>query len=610
MPRAIPNMLSSASRAGRLRALYVLREAARLGNADAESLLTTGAPAILEALDAPVVRMSCASAFLALRSAPLAALSVLDAATSLVALKVAGSLTTDSTLPSVVPSHGWPLCVGRCAALEAIAVPPSGTTLVEDPSEVATAWLKARSVIERLLPDECELMRDAVDLCAGLDGPHGEIRAFSNPDIPGLIVIGIRNAPVLLAEQVVHESTHIRLALRVEADETLSRMLEEMPACASPFTGSIRPAERVLHGVVSYGRVLRMWEALQRYPLDPAWFEDANDHARIIARRVREVGERIARGWSSLVAAATTPERLHLARVYADLVGGSPIQGIGEENQGRESLLARLKPNARAEVILATAGHKASRITVRVHDESVVEALLSSGIAACFGRTAHRPRTTPQLAGFSNLFNGDVCSILDAGQGYEALLYVASNGEKVREVFEHDQDDAAGSLFGIPPCCQTFFRRSWSRARIEGGDLFAMLLAKAVSENGQIHIPWACNAAAMYFGGGLCWHFPCALECRATVAVVEARLRALGALDPTLSSQLVAAQRRGFLWSPSRGYGLVPQGPLDSVQVGAIQWSGVVPDIPPEKTVQSWLGEHSAEGWRLVIPIEVGEVRR
>src|SRR5208283_5880766 len=98
----------------------------------------------LEAVDVPVVRMSCAAAFLALRSTPLAALSVLEAATSLVALKVAGNLTKDTKFPTVVPSDGWPLCVGRCAALEAVAVPPLGTTLVEDPREVAAAWLTAK----------------------------------------------------------------------------------------------------------------------------------------------------------------------------------------------------------------------------------------------------------------------------------------------------------------------------------------------------------------------------------------------------------------------------------------------------------------------------------
>lgn len=608
MPRAILNMSSNATRASRLRALYVLREAARLGNAEAEALLMAEASVILEAVDIPVVRMSCAAAFLALRSTPFAALSLLEAATSLVASKVAGTVNTDTKFPSVVPAEGWPLCVGRCAALEAVAMPPLGTTLVEDPSEVATAWLTARSVIERLLPNEFDLMRDVVDFCAGLEGPHGEIRAFSNPDVPGLIAIGIRNPPVLLAEQVVHESTHVRLALRVDTDQTLSRMLEEMPACASPFTGSIRPAERVLHGVVSYARVLRMWETLQHYPLDPAWFEDASDPAKIVARRVMEVGQRIARGWSSLVAAATASERLHLAQVYSDLVGGSPPQAARIEDQGRESLLVRLKPIPRAEVMLAAAGHKASRITVQVHDESFVETLLSSGIATCFGRTAHSPRKTPQLSEFSNLFNGDVCGILDARQGHEALLYVASNGEKVREVFEHDLDDAAGSLFGIPPCCQTFFRRSWSKTRVAGGDLFAILLEGALSENGKIRIPSACNAAAMYFGGGLCWHFPCALDCRATLATVEARLRTLEALDPTLSARLLATQRRAFLWSPSHGYGLLPEASRDAVHGGGIQWSGAVPDTSPEISVRSWLGEHHAEGWRLVIPSESGEV--
>ena len=553
-----------------------------------------------------MVRISCASAFLALRSTRLAALSALETATSLVALKVAGRLT-HATLPSVVPSDGWPLCVGRCEALEGVASPPAGTTLVEDPREVATAWLTARSVIERLLPGEYDLMRDAVDLCAGLEGPHGEIRAFSNPDIPGLIVIGICNPPILLAEQIVHESTHARLALRVDTDEMLSRMLKEMPACASPFTGSIRPAERVLHGVVSYGRVLRMWEALQTYPVDPGWFEEASDHPRIVVRRVAEVAERVARGWSSLVAAATESELIYLTQVYTDIVGGSPVQGMPTENRGREYLLARLKPPARAEVILATAGHKASRITVQVRDEPIVEALLSSGIAMCFGRTALRPRTTLQLAKFSNLFDGDVCTILDAGQGDEALLYVACNGAKVREVFEHDQDDAAGSLFGIPACCQTFFRRSWTKVRAEGGDLFAALLQKALSESKQVRIPWGCNAAAMYFDGGLCWHFPCALDCRATLATVAARQRTLDALDPTLSAQLVAQQHRAFLWSQSHGYGLLPEGSLDIVKAGAIRWSGVVPDILGEETVESWLGEHHAEGWRLVIPGEVGE---
>jgi hypothetical protein len=606
MPHFIPVMLSNATRSSRLRALYVLREAARLGIAEACELLVADASAILEALDEPEIRLACAAGFLALRSTSSVALSALETATGLVAKKAAGSLTTGKAVPSLAPSHGWPRCIGRCAALEAVAVPPRGTTLVDDPGEVAAAWLTARSLIERLVPEELTLIHDAVDLCAGLEGPHGEVRAFSNPDVPGLIVIGVRNQPILLAEQVVHESTHVRLALRVDADETLAQMLDDMPACASPFTGSIRPPERLLHGVVSYGRVLRLWEALQRSSLDPAWFGETDDHAKIISRRLKQISERVARGWSALVAAATASERLLLTQVYADLVGCSPTQAVVLEDRGREALLARLKPIPRAEVILATAGQKASRIGVRVHDEPLVEALLSSGIAMCFGRTALLPRKTSQLAEFANLFT-DYCPILHGGQDHEALLYVAANGDKAREVFEHDQDDAAGSLFGIPPCCEAFFRRSWSRAAIRGGDLFATLLEEAVPAYGQVRIAWGCNVAAMYFGAGLCWHFPCSLDCSATVATVEARRRTLDAIDPTLSAQLVAIQRRGFLWSPSHGYGLLPEGAFNAAHAGEIRWSGLVPDIPAEQTVLSWLAKHPADGWRLVVPTEAAE---
>jgi hypothetical protein len=449
-------------------------------------------------------------------------------------------------------------------------------------------------------------MRDTVDLCAGIEGPYGEIRAFSNADVPGLIVIGIRNPPVLLAEQTIHESTHVRLALRIDADQTLSRILEEMPACASPFTGSIRPAERVLHGVVSYGRVLRMWEAIQRHSLvDPTWFADTGDHGTIIRRRVTELNERVVRGWSSLVAAATASEHHLLAQVCAEFVGSKPQSKVFED-RARQELLAQLKPVPRAEVILAAAGCKASRIGVRVHDDSFVQALLSSGIPACFARTAQRPRTTPQLARFSNLFTSELCPILDADQDHEALLYVASSGEKAREAFEHDQDDSAGALFGIPSCCEDFFRRSWSPAVVGDGDLFAALLEKTPLQGTGVRIPWGCNVAAMYFDAGLCWHFPCALNCPATVATVEARLRTLNALDPTLAGQLVALQRRAFLWSPAHGYGLLPEGALDAARVGDIRWSGSMPGMPVERTVVSWLAENRAEEWRLVVPCDAG----
>ena len=205
---------------------------------------------------------------------------------------------------------------------------------------------------------------------------------------------------------------------------------------------------------------------------------------------------------------------------------------------------------------------------------------------------------------FANLFAGNACGLLDAGNGYEVQLYVAGESGKVREAFELDQDDAAGSLFDIPMCCQTFFGRLWKQIALQGGDLFATLLRRAPSKDGRLVIPWSCNAAAMYFGGGLCWHFPCSLDCEATRVTIDARRRALLSIDSDLATRLVAIQNRAFLWSPETGYGLLPEGPIDEIQLDTILWSGSAPATSRAQGVLSWLDEHRVEGWRLILPYE------
>lgn len=589
------NTRASLTEAARLRVLYILREAARLDPTAVRDILSVDASVAVRALDSLPVRLAASIGFLQLQIEKLIAEECIETVITRIRDVLAGNLNHYALNFSIYAGKFGIRSIGRCADLERIVGPGYASALVRDPDVVGHAIDSTIQLLEEIWPSAVEVIAAHVDLCAGLEGERGEIRSFSNEHVPGLVSLAVNNPVALLAEELIHEATHVQLGMRIEGDEFLSEALNAMPACYSPFTNSVRPAGRVLHGVVSYGRVLSFWKLLGAFDrFDPLWLDckiDVDARA-VVQRRINELSTRVNYGWNSLVSCASEDEIPIFQNLYEELLQDKPE--LAAPLKGIESICELLPPIPRAEFLIASQGRKASRFSVRIGTHAIPEAILATGMPCCYSARAFLPKHGQQLQRFSNTFASS-CKVLDASPDHEVLCYVGSDRTLVRRAFDLDCDDAAEMCFEIPSCCNSFYRRTWESIRERGGDLFAFLLGD--STNGSTFtIPWQCNAAAMYAGGGICWHFPCSLDCPATIDIVEQRMAELLKLDPLLAECLVALQKQAFFWSPTGGYGFLPLASIHDASISDVRWTGIPPAVHVDRAI-----DLLANGWQLVI---------
>lgn len=432
------------------------------------------------------------------------------------------------------------------ASLQRIAGPKMNTLLVTDPSVVRTAWSRARGVLEQVRHFELMSAFQAVDLIAGFHGPHGEIRALSNPQFPGFVAIGVDNPPLILAEQALHEAVHVSFAACLALLPELSELTEDQVGVLSPFTNSVRTVERVAHGIVSYGAVRELWRAASAEASLPSWmeFKDAGRASEIAARRIRTLDARLSVALRALVDAAG----MDICRILGELAMrqfgvelnlpqiSARLQSETVQAAGYPSEAEGLTPIQRAELQLAVHGQKVSRITIPMADLPLVGFALLASTSVVPSNWVVRPVPDPVLGNFSNL-SGETEHVTDADPSSEVHLYLHKDPDLARQAALLDLEDQAGELLGIPSCCLDWFSRAWPKARAGGGDAFAMMIREAANE-GHISVAAECDTSAMYRGGGLCWHFPCSPCCQSTIDVVRSRREFLRSCDPKLLAEL------------------------------------------------------------------------
>ncbi len=194
-----------------------------------------------------------------------------------------------------------------------------------------------------------------------------------------------------------------------------------------------------------------------------------------------------------------------------------------------------------------------------------------------FARTAVLTLPDPRLGGFSNEASERIPLTDPAARQGVVYTYVAREPISARRRLKLDLDDMAGESFGIPACCRDWFSSSWELARhTYGGDLAAVLASRAQAAGQRVLRPrWEVNAFAMYFGAGLCWHFPCSFACEATSAAVAARSAELHSAAPALWARLVQLQQRTLLWTERYGVAIVPRNKM----LAGLRWVAAAPEI-------------------------------
>ena len=541
-------------KAARRRGLYLLREIARTDPCSINNLLSLDAEKAIATLDQPEVRLKAGIAFLKLIEMGSLSQELTNEFVNFMKVVLTRSAYFNNAMPNARYGINETLFLGHSTVLKEIFGDRDSTLMASRPEDVEDAYSAGIEALSIVWPEEAAAIQSSTDLIAGINGNRGEIRSFSNIHLPGFMAMAINNPPALISEQLVHESSHVRLALLLENKGHFSDTIAQMPACYSPFTESIRTAERLLHGVVSYSRVLTWWKNLSEFnDLQPGWLDckNQNEANDIINKRIDTLSKRTRLGWMSLLRGARANEISILTEIFEFMVGREPPSF--EVTGDVASAAALLEPIPKAELLLAFYGVKSSRISCRVNASDIFEALLNSGVSFVVSNKAFTQSIDQGMHGFSNRFSSS-SSILKSTSEHDVLCYLASTVNAARVTAERDASDVAGELFNIPVCCQSFFSNNWQAINLTTGDLFGLLLSREPEPVNLIKIPWQCNSAAMYFGGGLCWHFPCSMHCESTIEIVNQRLAHLERIDPELAEQLCSIQKTMFQWSSKNGY--------------------------------------------------------
>jgi hypothetical protein len=424
--------------------------------------------------------------------------------------------------------------------------------IFSDAGFVAHAVDDAARSLASVSPRLLSLVQENVRAVVGIDAPTNIMHSCSTDDWPGLIAVAIGSGTLATAEALVHEATHIALNNDISAGKF--DFLRALPAVLSPFTDTVRPAVRVVHGLVAYSAVLELWSAVELNSL-LAGSGTQLDAAVVRRRRLARIASFVAvasRRILQLLQPAQLAEWEQLCSTYCQ----HPSKEAGTLRIPSSSKLKLgLNLVELAELKLAMAGAKCSRIMLtQDRAKNVVSVVEDNEAGVCFSSYAVFSLPGNGLGHFSNV-EGRALELIDPAATEAGIYaYIGHTPAEALSTFLHDQMGKAGKLFGIPECCEEAFSQRWGEARASHmGDVFGQSLSRL--SHALIRAPWETNVAAMYFGVGLCWHFPCAFDCRATIEAVRTRHQILQGLDPQLARRLSLGQRRPIIWSPNIGYG-------------------------------------------------------
>lgn len=429
-----------------------------------------------------------------------------------------------------------------------------------DADVVRDGWNRGLALIDRLDADGLGQIARGADLICGLRYEWGAIRAFSNPEIPGLIAFNVCAPPVILAEQIVHEASHVAVANCLALESRYSSLMSRNVGVFAPFTDSVRTVDRMVHGIVSYFAVRRLWKAIVDLPardLPSDAFGSGVDREHIATRRLDVLDRRLRLALLCIHDALEPAAASAFVELFSELFPEDArfLQPTGSrkaavEGAGYGTSTGSLTEIARAEIALARAGTKVSRISVPARGVAALGFALAADGPVVPASWSVAPIQDDRLDGFSNVAGAER-SILDVHPEDEIHLYISHDAALAREAAALDQHGQAGTLLGIPECCRRRFAERWEECRRRGGDLFCDMV-REYQVAGHLIVARECDASAMFRGGGLCWHFPCSPMCPATVEVVRARERALGVIDCALMEALRVAHV-DRLWLDSRG---------------------------------------------------------
>lgn len=490
---------------------------------------------------------------------------------------VAEEVASGAIRPLLAPGPSGLILVGDSEFVRILVGAERPTPVAPDPTVWRPQLEAGLAYVEQVSPGQAQRLLDQVSLVASFDEPPGLMQSLSADVLPGFIVLRANNGPAEVGDQLVHETAHQLLDEYLAGQPEFVEELRQAPSAYSPFFHQPRPAIKLLHGVVSYLEVLRFWQAVVDQDAYGAHLEEAVARKRLAhVQRRCEGGLRALRASTSRDTWARWSQHLEVLcpafrPLWAHLETERPV-ATSKSLTPRLDSLGWLNPIERAELLLALDGQKLSRLSVSLDHGAELARALDPLLSPLFSRQVFLTRAEQLKGRFSNLPEATF-EYSKPPPGATVFAYVARDTDALVAAVRDDEENRAGAALGIPACCQAHFASHWQDAieRFEG-DLLAWTMDAGAGGHGVpfdlgMHPP-ETNAFALVLGRGLTWHFPCSLDCEATVESIRLRRRALEQLDAGLAATLWAGHGAAVVWTPDRAFLAAP-----------ISWSGGAPSV-------------------------------
>lgn len=121
-------------------------------------------------------------------------------------------------------------------------------------AEIGALCLEALELLETHAPSYARWVSRVVREIAPIHAAEGELRSYNGDDEhPGRVSFSVPAQPAAVAEMLVHESSHLHLAIARRLGDVVNGLDNE--TYFSPIRGTERPIERVLYAYHAFGNV-------------------------------------------------------------------------------------------------------------------------------------------------------------------------------------------------------------------------------------------------------------------------------------------------------------------------------------------------------------------
>ncbi len=285
------------------------------------------------------------------------------------------------------------------------------SALSKSPEEWALPLADGLELLARVAPEQHRRVLRYVSVVASFEAERGLLQSLSIGEWPGCVVARFGNPPAHVCDQLVHEASHQLLDVEFAGSPELVDQLKLAPAAYSPFFQQPRPCLKLVHGLVSYLEVLRLWRAILA---DDQW--DANLAATTARNRADDVKALCIEGIRSLRGTAS-PDLWEEWRAF--LVEVAPEFALVEDDvrepprHAPPSMRLRkavaqmnLPPISHSEILLALEGAKVSRVSLSLDEGAQLARALSPEFVPLFSRVVMVTRHEHLKGTFSNLTSG------------------------------------------------------------------------------------------------------------------------------------------------------------------------------------------------------------